>query len=287
MTQRPLSVHKFSRPEMLNKRMIYVAGLPRSGATLVCQLFAQHPEIYSTGQTSPLCSTLMSLRGQLSDNDLLLNQLDTNFPLVYQRLLNAYRGFINGWFAETPKPWVVDRNRDWVRHLDVIHTLEPDFRMIICVRELSQILGAIENQHQKTVLLDFPEHLADFSRRDRATQIFSETGIVGESLRSLQSIQDVDPLVQQQLYYVVFEHLISAPAQVMAGIYQWLELAPAEVNLLQPPIPEVPSFHRFKYPQQSFSSFQTSTTYPIAPSLDQSLKQAYPWFYQTFYPGKL
>ncbi len=264
--------------------MIYVAGLPCSGATLVSQLFAQHPEIYSTGQTSPLCSTLIGLRCQLSDNDLLLNQLDTNFPLVYQRLLNAYRGFINGWFAETPKPWVVDRNRDWVRHLDVVHTLEPDFRMIICVRELSQILGAIENQHQKTVLLDFPEHLADLSRRDRATQIFSENGMIGEPLRSLQSIQDVDPLVQQQLYYVVFEHLISDPVRAMNGIYQWLGLAPVELDILQMQASEIASSHHFKHPHEHLNSFQT---YAIAPSLDRALKQTYAWFYQTFYPGQM
>ena len=115
----------------LDKKIIYVTGLPRSGSTLLCQLLDHHDEVYSTGHSSPLCSTLMSLRYNLSDVAFLRAQLDVDFDLTYQRLINAFRGFINGWFAETEKAWVVNKNRGWVHHVETVNQLDPDFRMLV------------------------------------------------------------------------------------------------------------------------------------------------------------
>ena len=163
----------------LKKQIIYVTGLPRSGSTLLCQLLGHHQQVYSPGHSSPLCSTLGNLRHNLSDNPFLLSQLDVDFDLTYGRLLNAFRGFINGWFAETEKDWVVDKNRGWLNHLETMNLLDPNFRMLVCVRELGQIYGSVENQHQKTLLLDFPDHLAHLSRYERAEKLFEKTGVIG------------------------------------------------------------------------------------------------------------
>ncbi len=82
-----------SKPVQLNKQIVYVTGLPRSGSTLMCQLLGQHPKIYSTNHSSPLSQLLDNLRHNLSDNHFLLAQLDVDFETTYQRLINAYRGF--------------------------------------------------------------------------------------------------------------------------------------------------------------------------------------------------
>lgn len=271
---------------MINKKIVYVSGLPFAGGSILCQLFSQHSDVFSTGEISALCPILMGLRHQLSDEDILLNQLDRNFHLTYQRILNVYWGLINGWFKETSKPWVVDQNRDWLRHIETLCTLDPDFKMLICVRELGQILGEIENQHQKTLLLDFPEHTAHLPRRERANQGFNENGLLGEPMRSLLNIQDIDPALHDHLYYVVYEHLITEPEKVMAQICQWLGLPVAKLDLELPLVSENASFHQFKYPYQNLSTAQNSNVYAILPSLDQALKQTYFWFYKTFYPAK-
>jgi sulfotransferase len=39
-----------------------VAGLPRSGSTLLCQLLAEHPDIHCEGHSSPLCNSLLATR---------------------------------------------------------------------------------------------------------------------------------------------------------------------------------------------------------------------------------
>lgn len=154
----------------IEKHIIYVTGLPRSGSTLMCQLLGHHPRIYSPGHSSPLCQLLDNARASLSDNPFLLSQLDVDFDLAYTRMVNAFRGFINGWFAETDKPVVVDKNRGWLRMIETVDLLDPDFRMIVCIRDLRQIYGSVEAQHRKTLLIDFPDHMAPHGVSPRSHQ---------------------------------------------------------------------------------------------------------------------
>lgn len=274
---------------MLSKRTIYITGLPRSGSTLLCQLLGHHPDIYSTGYSSPLCQTLVELRRQLSGTEFLLAQLDTDYERTYVRLVRSFRGFMDAWFAETEKPWVVDKNRGWLNQLEMLHLLDPDCHLLVCVRELGQIYGSIEAQHQDTLLLDFPDQLASLSRRDRAKRLFADDGVIGAPLSSLESVQDLEDSLQQRLYYVVFEHLISDPLAVLQGICQWLDLPLIQFNpqQLQPGARESDSYYRFKYPHQTYTAIQPTTTRPVPKRFEIMLRQNFEWFYETFYPGQL
>ncbi|MGI8932947.1 sulfotransferase [Leptolyngbya sp. BC1307] len=274
---------------MLDKRLICVTGLPRSGSTLLCQLLGHHADIYCTGHSSPLCPTITGLRQHLSDSDFMRSQLDIDFDLSYQRLKNAFGGFVNGWFAETDKAWTVDKNRGWLHHIETVHHLAPDFRMLVCVRELGQIYGSVETQHQKTLLLDFPDHLANLSRMDRADQLFAAQGVIGQPLGSIEALQDIDAQLQQQLYYVVFEHLMQEPVAVMQGVYDWLGLPPAAIDPqnLTVQLHESDSYYRFKYPHARRSHIQPPQTHLVPQRIQQQIQQRFPWFYQTFYPGLL
>ncbi|MGD1900293.1 MAG: sulfotransferase [Phormidesmis sp.] len=270
-----------------DKRLLCVSGLPRSGSTLLCQLLAHHPELYCIGHSSPLCHALVGLRSSLSDNDFLKAQLDVDFDLVYQRLENSSLGFMRGWFAETDKDWVVDKNRGWLHHIELLHKLVPNFRMLVCVRELSQVYGSVEAQHQKTILLDFPDKLAQHSRYGRADKLFANQGVIGSPLQSIGALQDIDVQLQQQLYYVVFEHLMKEPVAAMQGIFDWLGLPPADIdpqNLRQTPN-ESDSYYRFKYLHTRHSQIRPPKPHSMPPRIQQQIQQQFGWFYQTFYPG--
>jgi sulfotransferase len=272
---------------MLTKRIIYLTGLPRSGSTLLAQLLGHHPDIYSTGHSSPLCPTLVGLRHHLSDSEFLLSQLDVDFERSYNRLLNAYRGFMNGWFAETEHAQVVDKNRGWLQHLETVHQIDPGFRMLVCVRELGQIYGSIEAQHQKTILLDFPDHLAHLSRNDRAHKLFEANGVVGAPLRAIGALADIDSELQSHLFYVVFEHLMNEPATVMESIYKWLQVEPEQPDWqnLKVSAHESDSYYRYKYCHQTHPQINPPMPHKIPQRIQSQLQQEYDWFYCTFYPG--
>jgi sulfotransferase len=229
----------------------------------------------------------MGLRHNLSDNEFLLSQLDVDFEQSYQRLLHAFRGFINGWFAETEKSWVVDKNRGWLQNLETVYHLDPNAKMLVCVRELGQIYGSIEAQHQKTLLIDFPDHLAHLSRYSRADNLFGTGGVVGTPLKSIEALQDIDPQLQQRLFYVIFEHLMSEPEVVLNNLCQWLGLPTVKLdwqNLNVGPH-ESDSYYRYKYRHRTYSSLRPPKIHSIPQRIQAQFYDQFPWFYQTFYPG--
>lgn len=274
---------------MLDKQLVCVTGLPRSGSTLLCQLLAHHPEIYSPGHSSPLAQAISQLRHNLSDNQFLLAQLDVDIGQVHERLLNAFRGFMAGWFAETDRPVVVDKNRGWLNHLETALLLEPNCRMLVCIREPGQIFGSIEARHDKTRLLDFPDHLAALSPFDRADRLFAREGVIGSPLKNIQDAGDLPQTIQQRLYYVVFEDLMQRPVEVMQAIWEWLgRSAPAfDPQALEVRAHESDSHYRGKYPHRTRSSISPPSRHTIAPRIEREIRKNYQWFYEAFYPGLL
>jgi len=100
----------------------------------------------------------------------------------------------------------------------------------VCIRELGQIYGSIEVPHQKTILIDFIDHLADFDRLSRADMLFAKDKSIGAPLISLHAVPELPKRVQERLYFVRFEELMAQPVACMSHIYRWLGLSPFEIN---------------------------------------------------------
>jgi len=277
-------------PLSLNKRIVYVTGLPRAGSTLLCQLLSHHPEIYSPGHSSPLNRVFDQLRGYFSDDPFLLAQLDVDFDLVYTRLISAYRGFLNGWFAETGRPVVVDKNRGWLRMIETVRVLDPEFRMLVCIRDLRQVFGSIEAQHQKTLLLDYPDHMAPHSAYERADTLFGKDALIGGPLRAIEDLfKDVDSTLHARVGFVAFEALVSEPVETLAALYRWLELPPAPLDpqhlTVRPH--ESDSYYRWKYRHDTRAAIRPPALHTISPHIEQEILEHFGWFYDRFYTGAL
>ncbi|NJN62662.1 MAG: sulfotransferase [Coleofasciculaceae cyanobacterium RL_1_1] len=271
----------------MQQRLVCVTGLPRAGSTLLCQLLAEHPEIYSDGMSSALFGAIQMLRARLSDSDFLLAQLDNEFDRAYARLQRSCRAFAKAWWDETDCPIVVDKNRGWLNQIELAEEVDPEVRMVVCIRELGQIFGSIEAQHQKTVWLDFPDDLAGHSAYSRAEALFSPKGVVGAPLASLCAVQDRPPMQQERLFFVIFEHLMAEPQKVMADVYQWLGVSPQTINFQNLTVRphESDSYYRFKYRHATRSSLSAPHHHPIPGRIDHDLKLKHRWFYEMFYPG--
>src|SRR3984893_7053331 len=158
---------------------VAVTGLPRAGSNLLCQLLSHHPQIHCEGQSSPLCNLVLGIRRMVSDDQFFLAQLDRSFEGSYAHLGGAMQGFLRGWNQECRKQAVVDKNRAWLHAVELLLQIESNAKLIVCLRELGQIYGSIEAQHQRTILLDFIDHLADFDRFGRADMLFAKDKAIG------------------------------------------------------------------------------------------------------------
>jgi sulfotransferase len=269
-------------------KFVGVTGLPRAGSTLLCQLLAQHPEIQSEGYSSPLCNTLLGIRRMISGDTFFLSQLDNSFESSYAHLASAMQGFLRGWNQDCQKKVVVDKNRAWLHAIEFLLHIEPEARLIVCLRELGQIYGSIEAQHQRTILVDFIDHLADFDRFGRADMLFAKDKAIGAPLISLHAVTDLPKQVKERLYFVRFEDMMEKPAACMSHIYDWLGVSPFEINpeLLGVGIQESDSHYHMKYTHKQMERITKPNRHEISPRIQAQIETVWAWYYQLYYQGK-
>lgn len=264
-----------------------VTGLPRAGSTLLCQLLSMHPDIHCEGHSSPLCNMLLGLRRMVSDDQFMLAQLDNSFDAAYGHLQGGMEGFLRGWHRDASgKQVVVDKNRAWLHCVELLLTLAPEAKLIVCLRDLGQIYGSIEAQHQKTLLLDFIDHLADFDRFGRADQFFANDKVIGAPLISIHAVADLPQAVKDRLYFLRFEDLMTQPLTTMKHLFQWLGLPAIEVDpeCLSVGPSESDSHYRMKYPHTQHTRITAPKKHDIPPRIQSQIESAYAWYYQLYYP---
>jgi len=267
-------------------QFVGVTGLPRAGSTLLCQLLAQHPEIHCDGHSSPLCNTMLGIRRMVSDDTFFLSQLDNAFENSYAHLASAMQGFLRGWNQDCQKKAVVDKNRAWLHAVELLLHIEPKAKLIVCLRELGQIYGSIEAQHQSTILLDFIDHLADFDRFGRADMLFAKDKAIGAPMISLHAVPDLPKKVQEHLYFVRFEDMLEQPVACMSHLYAWLELSPFKIDPdnLQLGIQESDSHYHMKYTHKQSKRITKPRRHDIPPRIQDQIESACSWYYQLYYP---
>lgn len=273
----------------MTSRFVGVCGLPRAGSTLLTQLLAEHPEIACEGHSSPLCNALLMMRRFISDDQFMLSQLDVQFDTTYAHLKSAMQGFLQGWYADCGKSVVADKNRAWLHCIEMLLHLDPEARLIVSIRELGQIYGSVEAQHQKTILLDFIDHLADFDRLGRADQLFAKDKAIGAPLTSIQAVQDLPQAVKERLYFVKFEDLMARPTATMARIYKWLDLPPHKIDPQKLTVRphESDSHYRYKYRHRQHAQIVPPARHAIPSRIQVQIERACGWYYEWFYPELL
>jgi sulfotransferase len=197
------------------------------------------------------------------------------------------RGFVRGWYHDCNRPVVVDKNRAWLHAVELLLHLEPEARLIVCLRELGQIYGSIEAQHQRTILLDFSDRLADYDRFGRADMLFAKDKTIGAPLISLHAVLDLPKAVQERLYFLRFEDLMAKPAACMSHVYAWLGLQPFQIDpeRITSAAMESDSHYRMKYPHRQSARIAPPTRHEIPPRIQAQIEAVWTWFYQLYYPG--
>lgn len=270
----------------MTPNFIGVTGLPRAGSTLLCQMLAQHPEVHCEGHSSPLCNSLLGIRRMISDDQFFLSQLDNSFETSYAHLASAMQGFMRGWYRDCEKKAVVDKNRAWLHAVELLLHIEPEAKLIVCLRDLGQIYGSIEAQHQRTILVDFIDHLADYDRLGRADMLFAKDKAIGSPLMSLHAVQDLPAAVQKRLYFLRFEDLVERPAACMSHVYDWLGLSPFEINpdKLEVGIRESDSHYHMKYLHRQSERIVKPKKHELPLRIQAQIEEACAWYYQLYYP---
>ena len=194
----------------------FIAGLPRSGSTLLAGILRQNPRFHA-GMTSPVGAMYMALETAMSRrNETAVFIDDAQRRAVLKGLFSNYYGNIH-----TDKV-VFDTNRAWCTKLPALGQLFPAARVICCVRNIGWIMDSVErlvrrNAFELSGMFGFEPGGTVYTRLNR---IAAGDGLVGYALDALREAffgEDANRLI-----LVEYQALTRAPGDTLRLLYEML-----------------------------------------------------------------
>lgn len=206
------------------KSYYFMAGLPRSGSTLLKSILEQNPNIHA----SPI-SPVMELMYWTEDYFKRSEQYQA-YPKP-NIAHNIIKGMMDQFYMDVNKPIIIDHCRAWPNNIERIKTYLTSNPKIICpVRDVADILSSfITMIHRNEDQISFiDKHLIDHgipvNDDTRCEHLMSDVGIVEQSLwAQYQAFVKNDT---KYMLFVEYEDLIYKQEETMRKIYDFLEVDP-------------------------------------------------------------
>jgi sulfotransferase len=194
----------------------FIAGLPRSGSTLLAALLRQNPRFHA-GMTSPVGAMYMALEAAMSRR----NEAAVFIDNAQRRavLLGLFRNYYENIHSDK---LVFDTNRAWCTKLPALGQLFPSARMICCVRDVGWIMDSLErlvrsNAFELSGMFGFEPGGTVYTRINR---LAATDGLVGYALDALKEAFFGDDA--HRLILVEYQALTRAPDETIRTLYAML-----------------------------------------------------------------
>lgn len=199
------------------KTMHFVAGLPRTGATVLMSLLAQNPRMYSA-PISGLCGIFSGVYANWEKNERHHEMPNEDAKRrVLLSLLESYH--------DTDRPVLLDKERMWVAHCARLEALlGRPIKIIVQVRPLPEILASFEmlRRRDPLVLTAVDEALGGASTAiTRANYFAGDGGVLGIAYNALRDAVSSGYL--DRMLFVDYNKLVAAPKMQLKRIYEFLE----------------------------------------------------------------
>ena len=215
----------------MGKQYHFLAGLHRSGNTVLSSILNQNPEIYSSPISSLIEHMWVCHRTVQNFESIKVNDKDR------QRSENMISGMINQYYEDVDKPIVFDRSKAWANpaNINMIKTyVSKKSKIIFTTRPILQCVASIIAIDKETVIMnmlnsDFVlnpklkenENLADFLFSD-----YSNPELIRKCF--IDSIDNPDNA--GMIHVVKYEDLLNTPQETMNSIYDFLEIESFQHN---------------------------------------------------------
>lgn len=199
------------------KTFHFLAGLPRSGSTVLASILNQNPNVYVT-PTSPMLDLLIENQNAWHR----LPSVKANpFP---EQLTNVTRAMINAMWEHRPEPIIVDKNRGWGKNMPASTILfEREIKVIATTRDLPSIMASwltiIRNNPGNHVDQKIARLGAAVNDDNRMAEMWFE--MVKDCMEALQQLkQDA----ANRLLLIDYDELMADPKTQLSRIERFLVL---------------------------------------------------------------
>ena len=200
-----------------------MAGLPRSGSTLLKSIIDQNPNIHAN-PVSPVMELMYWNDHYFTDSE---QYLGYPKPKSAHKVISS---IIDNYYFDTEEPIVIDHCRAWSNNIERIKTyITPNPKIICPVRNVLEVLTSfITMVHRNSEQVSFiDQHLIEkgleITDDNRCDYLMSKEGIVEQALwaQSQAFIRGDD---KKNLLMVEYDDLVNCSDETMRKIYEFLEL---------------------------------------------------------------
>ncbi len=203
----------------MKKTLHFIAGLPRSGSTLITSLLNQNSNIHGES-----VSSLASLVGTVNANWMSFEQnQEYNNPEAKKGVLT---GILEGYYNHIDKPIIIDKDRGWIPLISQVEAvLDKQIKIVVCVRNPAEILTSFERLRKQNPLFFTRVDTAlkeGSSIASRAFYYAGPDGPLGMAHRNLKDAITMGYL--DRLLFVDYNRYCNSPKSQTKRIYEFLEL---------------------------------------------------------------
>ena len=196
----------------------FISGLPRSGSTLLSSILKQNPR-FTASISDPLASYVSSI---IRDTN---TAVGMDAAVSIEKRKDMIRDLFDSFYKHNNEV-CFNTNRGWSASTSLLKDLFPDFKMIVCVRDVGWILDSFEQLNAKNPYTIKPmyHHQELGNIHDRCRILMGEIpnfgGYVHGPLINVQQSMFCNEV--GQICYVDYETLVKFPESSMKQIYQFL-----------------------------------------------------------------
>jgi sulfotransferase len=197
------------------KKLHVIAGLPRSGSTLLSAVLKQNPKFYAD-ITSPL---LNYARAIIDETSRIPGAEATVSEEARERII---RGIFESFYLDSPNV-VFNTNRTWCSELPLLKEVFPEAKVIACVRGLGWIADSLEllyRKHPTSVPGMFFNGDSRANVEQRISTLLKDNRLIGSALSSLR--EGLASEHSKDVLLVEYDMLTSNPGVELRRIYDFL-----------------------------------------------------------------
>lgn len=206
------------------KSFYFMAGLPRSGSTLLSSLLNQNPRIFS-GPSSPVVPAMIAIERELANCELYLGHPK---PEQARQIISSV---LSQYYSDRDEPVIIDKNRSWTNNIEYIQGYFGITPKIICpVRDVAEILASfISMVHRNPFHVQGKVNFIDemlvktntpLTDSNRCRLLASPDGILGQSVEGLRKV--LMEGYDQSVHLVEYKDLVNKPQETLNKIYDFL-----------------------------------------------------------------
>lgn len=159
--------------------------------------------------------------------------------------VRVLRGIFQNYYEPLQQKYIFDNNRRWTANIDLLATLFPSCRLLVCVRPVPAVIDSIEQAIRKdpTLVSVMCDGKTNTTVYERYAMYMRPSSVVGFAYNALKTAW-YGPQ-RNRMLIIRYDDLARFPEDVMNDVHKALDIPPFEYdyeNIL--PIPGVKDFDR-------------------------------------------